>query len=304
MSHPSYNALVRHLIIVNPVAGRGRVGKMLNVIEQAARKALGSRALELVLTKTQRHAVALAAAAPEGSRVVAVGGDGTVHEVLGGLVGSNKTLGVVPIGSGNDFARMLNLLAPVKEAMHTALNAAAKLVDLPMVNAHPYAASLGMGFDAAVAKRSLTVPRFLTGMPRYLYALILELGGLHLPRLRLESMGELLYEGPALLAAIMNGPTYAGGMRIAPMADPHDGYLSAVVLGRFSRAGALGILPRVMLGRHMNHPEVYHFSAPALTARFDRPVPAHTDGELIEISDTYQVELHKGGMYVASRETP
>jgi len=280
------------LVVVNPAAGRGRVGR----IAPSLLKDLPP-GVRVVYTEGPGHAPRLVREAPE-TRVVAVGGDGTVHEVLKGLR-PDQALGVVPVGSGNDFARMLGVhrLAPA-EALKRALSAPGRRVDLGLVNGEPFGASLGLGFDAGVARRALSAPRFLVGMPRYLYGIFAELKNLALPELELLSGGTRVYRGPALLLAVMNGPTYGGGFPIAPMADPADGRLEAVVAGRFSRLGVLGILPRLLLGRHLAHPEVRHFSAPAFEVRFDRPTPAHADGEVLEPAATYRVELRPEGLAV------
>ena len=280
------------LVVVNPAAGRGRVARLAPRLLEALPP--GAR---VVYTEGPGHAPRLVREAPE-TRVVAVGGDGTVHEVLKGLR-PDQALGVVPVGSGNDFARMLGLhrLSPA-EALARALASPIRRVDLGLVNGEPFAASLGLGFDAGVARRALSAPRFLVGMPRYLYGIFAELKNLVLPELELIAGGKRLYRGPALLAAVMNGPTYGGGFPIAPMADPADGRLEAVVAGRFSRLGVLGILPRLMRGRHLSHPEVRHFSAPAFELRFDRPTPVHADGEVLKPRSVYRVELRPGGLRV------
>ncbi len=282
------------LVVVNPTAGRGRVGRLVPEIERL----LQAHPARLVLTEGPGHATELARAAPE-ERVVAVGGDGTVHEVLRGLR-PGQALGVVPVGSGNDFARMLGVHGlGLGEALHRALTAPPRRVDLGLVDDEPFGASLGIGFDAGVARRALDAPRFLRGMPRYLYAIFAELKNLGLPQLVLEADGRTLYRGPMLLAAVMNGPTYGGGFPIAPMADPADGRLEAIVAGRFSRAGVVGILPRLMRGRHLGHPEVRHFAAPAFTLRLDRPTPVHADGEVLPPREVYRVRLVPGGLSVA-----
>ncbi len=280
------------LVVVNPAAGRGRVARLAPRLLEAL-----PPGVRVVYTEGPGHAPRLVREAPE-TRVVAVGGDGTVHEVLKGLR-PEQALGVVPVGSGNDFARMLGVhrLSPA-EALARALASPIRRVDLGLVNGEPFAASLGLGFDAGVARRALSAPRFLVGMPRYLYGIFAELKNLVLPELELIAEGKRLYQGPALLAAVMNGPTYGGGFPIAPMADPADGRLEAVVAGRFSRVGVLGVLPRLMRGRHLSHPEVRHFSAPAFELRFDRPTPAHADGEVLKPVSVYRVELRPGGLKV------
>ncbi|MCS7217508.1 MAG: diacylglycerol kinase family lipid kinase [Thermus sp.] len=282
-------------VIVNPAAGRGKVGRLSGAILQAARKK-GARAF---LTEGPGHATELAQSAPEGARVVAVGGDGTVHEVLKGLAGTDKVLGVVPIGSGNDFARMLGLRGfPWPEALERALLAPEEAIDLGLVNGEPFGASLGVGFDALVAKKAFAAPPFLRGMPRYLYALFGVLKDLRLPEGRVWVDGEEVHRGPLLLLAAMNGPAYGGGIPIAPMADPRDGLLSVVLARAFTRPGVVLILPRLLLGRHLSHPQVVAYAGREVKVAFPHPVPAHADGELLPEAALYRAEVRPLGLKV------
>jgi len=289
---------VERWVIVNPAAGRGKVGRLSGAILRAARE----RGAKAFLTEGPGHATELAQRAPEGARVVAVGGDGTVHEVLRGIAGTEKVLGVVPIGSGNDFARMLGLRGlPWPLALEHALLAPEEAVDLCRVNGEPFGASLGVGFDALVAQKALSAPPFLRGMPRYLYALFAVLKELRLPEGRLLLDGQEVYQGPLLLLAAMNGPAYGGGIPIAPMADPQDGLLSVVLAKRFSRPGVVFILPRLLLSRHLSHPQVEAFSAKAVELDFPYPVPAHADGELLPEARVYRATVEPLGLKVVGR---
>jgi len=282
-------------VIVNPAAGRGKVGRLSGAILEAARK-VGARAF---LTEGPGHATEIARGAPEGARVVAVGGDGTVHEVLKGLAGTGKVLGVVPIGSGNDFARMLGLKGlPWPKALEHALFAPEEALDLGLVNGEAFGASLGIGFDALVAKKALSAPPFLRGMPRYLYALFAVLKDLRLPEGRVLVDGEEVHRGRLLLLAAMNGPMYGGGIPIAPMADPQDGLLSIVLARELSRLGVVLILPQLLLGRHLGHPQVRAFSGREVVVEFAHPVPAHADGELLPEASRYRAEVKPLGLRV------
>ncbi len=274
------------------------MGRLSGAILRAAR----DRGAKAFLTEGPGHATELAQRAPEGARVVAVGGDGTVHEVLRGLAGTEKVLGVVPIGSGNDFARMLGLRGlPWPMALEHALLAPEEAVDLCRVNGEPFGASLGVGFDALVAKKALSAPSFLRGMPRYLYALFAVLKALRLPEGRLLLDGKEVYQGPLLLLAAMNGPAYGGGIPIAPMADPQDGLLSVVLAKRFSRPGVVFILPRLLLGKHLSHPQVEAFAARTVELAFPYPVPAHADGELLPEASAYRAAVEPLGLKVVGR---
>lgn len=288
-------------LVINPAAGRGRVAHLAPQISETARRLAGEQPLEVVLTQAPGHAIEITQKAVPHSRVVAVGGDGTVHEVIRGLAGSDKILGVVPIGSGNDFARMVGLKGMgLEAALQLAFQGQPGTVDLGYVDDHPFGASLGFGFDAAVARKALSAPTFLTGMPRYLYSIFAVLKELSLPILRLESGGQVLYEGKALLGALMNSSTYGGGIPIAPGAVHTDGMLAGVVAGEFSKLGVLGILPKLLQGKHVLDPRIRQFSGKEFRVSFDRPVAAHVDGELLEPQSLYQVRLIKDGLQVVA----
>src|SRR5690606_37335380 len=159
-------------LIYNPVAGRGRAPAAL----AHATRLLDAAHADYVIHQTDGpgHATELAMAAPPGATIVAVGGDGTVHQVVKGLVVAGSpghVLGVLPVGSGDDFAFALGL------DRHDMAGAVARLlahetarIDLPTVNGEPFVNALGVGFDAEVAHRLSSAPSFLKGLAAYLYA--------------------------------------------------------------------------------------------------------------------------------------
>jgi YegS/Rv2252/BmrU family lipid kinase len=291
------------VFIINPAAGRGRVGQMQAQLEAALRPVPQA---QLCWTQAPHHATELARQAPDGCRVVAVGGDGTLHEVLKGMAHTHKTLGIVPIGSGNDFARTVGVRGlSLEAAIQTAAFGPVQAFDLGEVNGEPFGNSFGAGFDAQVSHLALSAPSFLRGLPRYLYSIVGTLQKLKLPQLQLKADNQTLFEGPSLLSAYMIGRTYGAGIPVAPFANPSDGRLAVVVAGSFSRLGVLGILPRLLLGRHLSHPQVKRFEGTHFSLHFDRPVEAHTDGELLgQPQQVYQVRIYAGGLRVAVGASP
>ncbi len=286
--------------VVNPAAGRGQVSRQVGQIRAIIGRTLGAQAHQIILTEGPGHAIEIARNAPVGSRVVAVGGDGTVHEVIRGIAGSDKAIGVMPIGSGNDFARMIGLRGVGLEvATEIAVRQPIGKIDLGFANNEPFGSSLGIGFDAAAARKSLTAPKFLRGMPRYLYSIFAVIAELSLPQLTLEGDGKVLHQGKTLMVALMNGSTYGAGIPIAPEASPRDGLLSGVLAGEFGKLGVLGILPKLLQAQHVHDPRVRLFSGTEFTLKFDRAVPAQVDGEMLEPTDQYQVRLIPGGLRVA-----
>ena len=286
------------VIIVNPAAGRGRVGARLARLQGWVRR--WAPEVPVWLTEGPGHASELTRRAPPGARVVAVGGDGTVHEVVRAL-GPGQVLGLVPVGSGNDVARMAGLHRfGLERALSTALWGGVVRFDRGLVNGEPFASSATAGFDAMVARRAFDAPRFLRGLPRYLWALAAVLKSLELPQASVHANGEEVYRGPLLLGAAMNSATYGGGFPIAPMARPDDGRLELVWAGAFSRIGVLGVLPRLMLGRHLSHPRIGHRSAVQVEIGFDRLVPLQTDGEVLPPSDAFSVRIDPAALPIAA----
>ncbi len=286
------------VIVVNPAAGRGRAGARLARIQSWVRR--WAPEVPVWVTEGPGHASELTQLAPPDARVVAVGGDGTAHEVVRAL-GPRQVLGLVPIGSGNDVARMAGLhrMRP-ERALATALWGGVVRFDRGRVGDEAFASSATAGLDASVARRAFEAPRFLRGLPRYLWALAAELRHLQLPEARIEVDGAEVYEGPLLLGAVMNSATYGGGFPIAPMARPDDGRLELVWAGRFGRAGVLGILPRLMLGRHLGHEQIGHRGGVHVRAVFDRAVPLQSDGEVLVASEVFEVTLEPAALPIAA----
>ena len=286
------------VIIVNPAAGRGRVEGQLARIQAWVRR--WAPEAPVWVTEGPGHASELTRRAPPDARVVAVGGDGTAHEVVRAL-SPGQVLGLVPVGSGNDIARMAGLRrVGIERALATALWGGVVRYDRGVVNGEPFASSATAGLDAAVARRAFAAPRYLRGLPRYLWALAAELRGLALPEVRVEVDREEVYAGPMLLAAAMNSATYGGGFPIAPMARPDDGRLELVWAGAFTRLGVLGILPRLLAGRHLGHPRIGHRSGVRFRLRFDRPVPIQADGEVLPERSDFEVALEPAALPIAA----
>lgn len=286
------------IIIVNPAAGRGKAGAALGRIQGWVRDWIPEA--ELLVSEYPGHAVEIVQQAPPDSRIVAVGGDGTVHEILGGI-GPGHKLGIVPIGSGNDIARMAGLLRRgLDSSLAVAVWGEVRRYDLGVANGEPFASSATAGLDASVARRAFSAPRFLRGLPRYLWALTIELRRLYLPHVRVEADGRQVYEGPMLITAAMNSATYGGGFLIAPMAEPDDARLDLIWAGSFGRLGVLGILPRLVIGKHLSHPQIGHAAGTTFVIEFDREVPLQADGELMDPSRRLEVQIRPAELMIAS----
>jgi len=248
-------------LIYNPVAGRGRAPAAL----AHATRLLDAAHADYVIHQTDGpgHATELAMAAPPGATIVAVGGDGTVHQVVKGLVVAGSpghVLGVLPVGSGDDFAFALGL------DRHDMAGAVARLlahetarIDLPTVNGEPFVNALGVGFDAEVAHRLSSAPSFLKGLAAYLYAVMVSLGRLRSVGVTVSVDGVEVYRGKSLVVATQNGPRTGGSFLFSPAARLDDGQLDVVRAGDVGVPATLVRLPKVMAGQYLGDASVRSF---------------------------------------------
>lgn len=295
-------------LVFNPVAGKGRARRALD----RTLAFLTEHGLQHTLLTTERpgHAAELAAATPPGATVVALGGDGTVHEVVKGIVAAAgsaegsaepfaRTLGVVPVGSGDDFAYALGIPRDDLEgALQRLLARRHALVDVGFVDDEPFVNSTGVGFDAEAAHRVRTSPKAFTGLAAYLYGVLAALGDLSPADVAVTVDGELVYQGASLLVSVQNGPRGGGNFMFAPEARNDDGALDVVVAGAFGRLGAVSVLPRLMKGQHLSHPRVHLFRGARVELSWARPQRGHADGEPLGPLACYRVRLQPRALRV------
>jgi YegS/Rv2252/BmrU family lipid kinase len=290
-------------LIVNPTAGRGRALPHLDAIVRALEVA--GATVTVHTTADPDAARSLVAALPVQATAVAVGGDGTVHAVMRACLEHDRRMGVLPFGSGDDFAHALGLgRTRHAEAVRALLEGRERRIDVGTVNGEPFVNAFGTGFDADVARRVLAAPPRFHGVARYLYGVLSALRDFRLADVSVEmttTAGALeRFEGPALLVAVQNGPRTGGSFRFAPGALPDDGVLDVVVAGAFGRAGTLAILPRVMRGRHLDHPKVHRFAATSVDLRWSTPMAGHAEGEPQPLGTAYRVRLRPGALRVVA----
>jgi YegS/Rv2252/BmrU family lipid kinase len=282
----------RVLLVFNPTADRSRAGGAA----QELRRGLESTAsTHWVATQHARHAEELAArAADEGYDVVAaVGGDGTVHGIVNGLMKieavRRPALGIVPIGSGNDFAFAAQVDLSPEEALQRIFAGRTRPVDVGTIRDESgrteyWMSTVGIGFDAAVAIESASVSHF-HGFLMYLAATLKTMAlRFDNPILKIawDAGGT---EGPIPMLTVGNGPREGGGFMTTPAARVDDGQLDFVYFERVSRFGMLRFLPHVMKGTHGRFRQVNFGRTTKLVVESDRALPIHADGEIFSNYD-------------------
>lgn len=195
------------------------------------------------------------AVAAGAQRLIAVGGDGTVHLALQGVAGTDAVLGIVPVGTGNDLARTFGLdQLGVEEATRRALGPARAIDAIRTDRGRWVAFNVTGGFSVDVNERADRM-RFPRGPSRYTAATLLTMPGLRHRDLAVTVDG-LRREYRSALLAVSNSPTFGGGMAICPDADPADGLLDVCIVGAAGRATMLRLLPKVFSGGHVGHRHV------------------------------------------------
>lgn len=265
-------------LIINPISGAGRAEAAAGLLSDELNRA-GYRPT-LVRTSGRGRAAELAARAVGRGvgAVVACGGDGTVHETVQSLAGTNIPLAVVPTGRCNDFADELNL--PTDPSAIAAALVAGRIgpVDLGRVNDRYFCTVACLGFDARVSRCVDQLKGPLCGQPAYLYGVLKTLIGYRCPRIRL-AWDDGAYEGPFFLAATANTATYGGGIRITPRARPDDGLLELCLVDPLGFRRTMSVLPLAIKGEHGDLPEVRFVASRRLTVAADEDLEIWADGE-------------------------
>ncbi|MGW0791248.1 YegS/Rv2252/BmrU family lipid kinase [Streptomyces sp. NPDC002911] len=269
-------------LFVNPTAAGGRGARAAQPAASALRDAgfsvrtvLGEDADDAL--RRAREAVAAGTGA-----LIAVGGDGMMSLALQAVAGTSTPLGVVAVGTGNDFARALGL--PVRDPAAAGRLAAEALkartvraIDLGRVGERWFGSVLATGFDSRVNDRGNRMRR-VGGRFKYDLAILAELAAFRPIPYRVRLDGGPVAEIEAALIAVGNGTTYGGGMRICADAVMDDGLFDVTVVGDCSRATLLKVFPKVYRGTHLGHPKVtvHQVSSIELAAA---GVTAYADGE-------------------------
>ncbi len=290
--------MARIIAIANPVAALGRcMTRWERLLFWLRRQGMH---LETWWTERAGHACELAREAIRArvERILAVGGDGTVHEVINGMAAlfhrrqTVPVLGIVPLGRGNDYARTMHIPHRPRAMLRVALQADPVWVDLGEIEftatdgttARRYFINVaGIGFDAVVAAR-MNRPEVLRSAWRwwvsYLASILRSITQLQHYRVRAQLAGRVI-ESRAFLWVMALGRYFGGGLRIAPMANVQDGLMEILWGERFTPARVVRILPLVYIGRHIGRPGIHHARAASLKLDADPPAPLEADGEVI-----------------------
>ncbi|MFD1436687.1 diacylglycerol/lipid kinase family protein [Kroppenstedtia eburnea] len=287
-----------YVFIVNPVSGNGRGRRVWSRVEGWLTQYQTPYQVHFTNAPGQAVELARSMIGRDIQAVVAVGGDGTVHEVGNALVDTGIPLGYIPAGSGNDFAQAQGIPLHPKQALHRVLRNQMKQMDTARIGARSLIGFGGIGFDGQVAK-AVNQSSFSRRLGRFAYLLgfLQALKQYRPARVTLTTDGmEQVFE-QVWLVAICNQPNYGGGMQICPGARHDDGLLNLCCVHGLSKGGLIKLFPSVYKGRHTSHPSVLLLKGRRITLRSDPPLVIHSDGEIIG-ETPLSIEIHPRSLAV------
>lgn len=289
----------RTLVIANPAARHGETEKLIPVIKQL----LANLPHDMETTTGMGHATELAASATGYDLVVAAGGDGTVHEVLNGLMrhpqAARPALGLLPTGSGNDTRRTLGVSTDLSQAALELATGERHRFDVGVCNGVYFNNSFAAGLDAKVTAKAVEykVTKGRSGLWLYLSALLnvlfTDLSSFRL-RIRFDGADEP-QNIDTLIVAVTIGPTYGGGFFITPDAVADDGLFDVCMIDPLGLTEALMRLPFVVAGKHTRMKPVHMSRHTRLVIECDQRVPAQIDGEVL-LESHYEIEILPGAI--------
>lgn len=271
--------LMKVKVIMNPIAGRGRALKAKPEILKALLEY--DTEFHLEETKGPHHATELARQAVEAGfdLIIVAGGDGTLNQIVNGLEGKKVPIGVLPLGTGNDFAAALKIPRDPGTALRQIMGGEIQKIDLCRVNQRYFVSSVGVGFDGEVAFHVNQGFQKLRGKAAYLCSVFKTLFSYQSRRIKLNVDG-LVMEFNSLLVAVTNSPTYGGGFKINPEALVNDGHLDVCAVQHMQIPEILCCLPMLMPGWHRNLKKVRMLKGRQITLESDHPFHYQLDGEV------------------------
>jgi len=233
--------------------------------------------------------LARSAVADGAELLVAVGGDGTVNEVANGLVGAERAeLAVIPRGTGGDFVRTFGIPSKLEDAVHIALGEKTRTIDLGRAGYRAWSGEPGesyfaniasAGMSGAVAKRTNEATRApLGGKAAYLWSTVAVFAGWKNTEVQVNVDGEVR-SGPMFDVIVANCRYLAGGMKIAPDAEPDDGLFDVLLIGDISKLDLALTMPKIYRGTHLPHPKAELLRGSSVTVEAAEPLPVELDGE-------------------------
>lgn len=289
-------------LFLNPTAGRGRAGRRQSRILELLHQADLDVDVHLSQFSGGMETDVLQQIEAGAKRVVVAGGDGSIHETVNGILrsGANVGLGIIPTGTGNDFAKACDISLNWEHATslladRIASGESPRKIDAGQFNDRFFANCAGVGFDARVTRVAQTI-RLPMGDLVYLLAIFRTMiGGIVGPKLVINA-GDFHWEGPLTLAEVSNGSWLGGMFHIAPMADSADKRLELLIARPVTRRRILALIPKLIKGTHVQEHDILHHPVTSLSINSAEPIPSHLDGEVQRLQSQFEIRVLPGAL--------
>ena len=285
-----------YFFIINPIAGKTRPAEAAEKIHRVFRAQEVNYSIQQSTYPGEAIDLARKASQKGTEVVVAVGGDGTVNEVVNGIEGSPVKLGVIPSGTGNDFAYSFNIPDDIAEACRILLAGKTRMIDLGQVNDRKFINLVGVGFDGAVAEMTNRRSKIFRGSLMYVISVLRKLVTYRPLELKIGLDGEFFRISPMLMAVGIC-KSYGGGFKIVPDAVQDDGLFDICIIDRVNPVEALPYLVGGLRGTHLGLKKTEIYRAKTVSIEAPKPLPYHIEGEVFH-DDRLEFSLIQGGIEV------
>ncbi len=273
------------LFIVNPVAGKGNGDKIIPLIEEVMKEYHCTYEIRKTEKVGEGKRIAEEARHTDFSTIVSVGGDGTLHEVINGMVGSKQKLGIIPAGTGNDFARTLNLPRDIRESIESLVKGNSMMIDLGKINKEYFINISSIGLDALIADETNRIKKYFSSTYSYVIGTIKSLINFKSFKTKLV-IDDAIYEEEIMLAAVCNGSYYGGGMKISPKSSFSDGEFDICIVRKMPKLKLLFLLPTIFKGNHVKFKEVKFYKGKNIEFLMEngkKKEKINADGEILDL---------------------
>jgi YegS/Rv2252/BmrU family lipid kinase len=278
-------------IILNPVAGKKKALENLEIVERILKERNLEYAVHQSAAERDAETIARELTTQGETELIVIGGDGTLHEVLNGIVDPTQCrLGLIPSGTGNDFAEKAGIAFDVETAVKNILDGQAQDTDYLEVGGVRCMNVAGFGIDVDVLERCKRGK--MKGKPKYVLSLIQSLFSFKGISIEMQD-GENRKEYCALIAAVCNGSQFGGGIKICPNAEINDGLIDVVLVDCMGKWKMIKAFLQLMKGKILQYPLTTYFRCERVHFTPDTPVTVQLDGELYQELD-FDVKLCKG----------
>ena len=280
-------------IILNPFAGKGKAFRSIRKIEKYLQKHYMEYDMAITDSPKQATDFALETANQGIEYIVAAGGDGTINEVINGIMKSENPdkvkLGIIPVGGGNDFIKNIDYPKKLEKQIKLIRRRITQKIDIGQVEDYYFINTLGIGFDAQVAI-TYSKSKTLDGSAGYMKAVMKTLIKCKSYPVEIQ-VNDISIKGDKLFVSVGNGKCCGGKFHLTPDAKIDDGVFDFCIIDKLTRREIIKFLPKVIKGKHVNLPMVTMLRGKEIIVKSNEDLPVYMDGEIPDLNDRKNINI-------------